>query len=83
MTRTGNAGVPQGSRRVRAGGDGRDGGGDKHDGCGYFVLDLDHDPHAIRALQAYANAARADGYEALADDLDATVRPLPGEQTDG
>lgn len=29
--------------------------GGKHDGCEYFVLDTDHDPHAPAALAAYAN----------------------------
>lgn len=48
--------------------------GGKHEGCGYFVLDMDHDPHAIPALRAYAESARADGYESLADDLDDQVR---------
>lgn len=44
--------------------------GRKHDGCRYFVLDLDHDPLAIPALRSYAVAARAAGYAALADDLE-------------
>lgn len=30
--------------------------GGKHHGCEYFVLDVDHDPHAKAALQAYAKA---------------------------
>lgn len=30
--------------------------GGKHEGCEYFVLDLDHDPLARVALQAYADA---------------------------
>lgn len=42
--------------------------GGKHHGCFYFVLDLDHDPHAKAALQAYADSCRAD-YPKLADDL--------------
>lgn len=42
--------------------------GKKHDGCFYFVLDLDHDPHARPAIQAYAISCRAD-YPRLADDL--------------
>lgn len=53
--------------------DGRDVEGEKHHGCRYFVLDLDHDPHAKPALAAYAKSARADGYTALADDLDRIV----------
>lgn len=36
--------------------DGSDATGEKHDGCEYFVLDLTHDPHAIPALCAYAQA---------------------------
>jgi len=43
--------------------------GQKHDGCEYFVLDLDHDPHALPALKAYAESCRA-SYPALARDLD-------------
>lgn len=34
--------------------DGSDAPGGKHYGCEYFVLDLDHDPHAPAALRAYA-----------------------------
>ena len=30
----------------------------KHDGCRYFVLDPQHDPYAIDALAAYADACR-------------------------
>lgn len=33
--------------------------GQKHFGCEYFVLDVDHDPHARAALIAYANACEA------------------------
>lgn len=43
---------------------------EKHDGCRYFVLDLDHDVLSRPAVAAYADAARSAGYEALADDLD-------------
>ncbi len=43
--------------------------GKKHHGCEYFVLDLDHDPHARPALVAYAASARLD-YPVLANDLD-------------
>lgn len=38
--------------------DGRDGPGDKHEGCEYFTLDLTHDPHAYAALRAYAYSCR-------------------------
>ena len=41
----------------------------KHWGCAYFVLDLDHDPHAIPAIRAYADSCERDGYAALARDL--------------
>lgn len=33
--------------------------GGKHHGCEYFVLDVNHDPYAIPALIAYANAVEA------------------------
>lgn len=49
--------------------DGSSNPGGRHDGCQYFVLDLDHDPHARTALAAYAVAAQAAGYEQLAADL--------------
>lgn len=49
--------------------DGRSAPGEKHAGCAYFVLDLDHDPLAMVALQAYEDAARKAGYHQLADDL--------------
>lgn len=49
--------------------DGRDQPGEKHDGCEHFVLDLDHDPHALPAIAAYAESCLRDGYEALAEDL--------------
>lgn len=51
--------------------DGSDTSGGKHEGCEYFVLDLTHDEHVARALRAYSKAVRADGYELLANDLDA------------
>lgn len=53
--------------------DGRDAPGEKHDGCQYFVLDLTHDPHARVAAGAYASSARADGFEALARELEALI----------
>ena len=52
--------------------DGSDQHGGKHEGCSYFVLDLDHDPHARPALKAYAKSCRAD-YPALANDLESWV----------
>ncbi len=62
--------------------DGRSAPGEKHDGCEYFVLDLDHDPHALPALKAYEDSCRAD-YPALADDIQTTrlgkqLPDLPG-----
>lgn len=48
--------------------DGSDQRGGKHEGCEYFVLDLDHDPHAMAAIKAYADSCRVD-YPMLADDL--------------
>ncbi len=42
--------------------------GRKHDGCRYFVLDLDHDPNAFAALLAYATECEADN-PILASDL--------------
>ena len=38
--------------------DGRDRGGNKHRNCRYFVLDVSHDPFAIPALRAYAEACK-------------------------
>lgn len=48
--------------------DGSDGAGGKHHCCQYFVLDLDHDPHAAAALRAYADAC-AETHPQLAADL--------------
>lgn len=49
--------------------DGRDGPGDEHEDCSYFPLDLDHDPHALPALVAYAKSAEEAGFSPLAADL--------------
>jgi hypothetical protein len=46
--------------------------GGKHHACDYFVLDLDHDPFAIPALRAYADACEAE-YPLLAADLRAKI----------
>lgn len=51
---------------------GSSGAGGKHEKCFYFVLDLDHDKHAIPALRAYA-ASCAVEFPALAGDLTAIV----------
>ena len=40
----------------------------KHITCLYYVLDLDHDRHAIPALRAYADSCESE-YPALAADL--------------
>lgn len=42
--------------------------GGKHHGCDYFVLDVTHDPFAIPALSAYAEACEKE-YPLLADDI--------------
>ena len=47
--------------------------GGKHHNCEYFVLDLDHDPHAIAAIRAYADSCGRNGYELLARDLLAKI----------
>lgn len=40
--------------------DGTSATGGKHDGCEYFVLDATHDPYAIAALIAYAEACEGE-----------------------
>ena len=52
--------------------DGSSAPGQKHAGCEYYVLDLDHDKHAIAALEAYAASCEAE-YPLLAIDLRAKV----------
>lgn len=47
--------------------DGSDALGGKHHGCEYFVLDLNHDPHAKAALQAYADACEQTHPQLAAD----------------
>lgn len=56
--------------------DGSDNPGGKHYECEYFVLDLTHDEHARPALRAYAESCRRDGYEKLADDLEARAHRM-------
>lgn len=56
--------------------DGTDAPGAKHDRCNYFVLDITHDPFAIPALKAYADACRKE-YPNLAADLDSLVNGNP------
>lgn len=48
--------------------DGSSSPGRKHEKCAYFVLDLEHDPYAIPALKAYAEACK-DKLPDLARDL--------------
>ena len=48
--------------------DGSSAQGGRHESCYYFVLDINHDPFARVALQAYLTACRY-AYPALADDL--------------
>lgn len=48
--------------------DGRDKPGEKHHGCEYFLLDLNHDKYAVPALRAYAEHCQAE-YPLLAKDL--------------
>lgn len=50
--------------------------GGKHAGCAYFVLDLEHDPFALPALHAYADACEATHPE-LAHDLRRIVTTRP------
>lgn len=52
--------------------DGKSAPGEKHDGCEYFVLDMDHDPYAIPALRAYADACEAE-FPLLAQDIRAKI----------
>lgn len=46
--------------------------GGKHEDCRYFVLDWAHDPFAIPAMKAYAEAARKE-YPLLAEDIDKMI----------
>ncbi len=57
--------------------DGQSEPGQKHYGCDYFVLDFDHDPHAMPALRAYAASCRKD-FPVLADDIERRLALLTG-----
>lgn len=59
--------------------DGRSRKGQKHHGCEYFVLDLQHDPHAIAALTAYSDSC-AESYPALSNDLKRKIFQLENKQ---
>jgi len=48
--------------------DGKSAEGEKHHNCLYFVLDVDHDEHALPALVAYEKSCKAE-YPELAKDL--------------
>lgn len=48
--------------------DGTDAPGEKHEKCRYFVLDLNHDPHAKPAILAYAKSCEKT-HPVLAQDL--------------
>ena len=48
--------------------DGSSGPGGKHEHCHYWVLDLNHDKHAIAAYRAYAESC-AEEYPVLASDI--------------
>ena len=53
--------------------------GEKHHGCRYFVIDLDHDEFAPVALKAYADAC-AHKYPRLAIDLAASASELTHDE---
>lgn len=48
--------------------DGKSAPGEKHHGCEYFLLDLNHDKYAVPALRSYAEHCQAE-YPLLAADL--------------
>ena len=50
----------------------------KHNNCQYFVLDLDHDPHALPAIKAYIESC-GEEYPILADDLQSYANILEGK----
>lgn len=62
--------------------DGRDKEGEKHHGCEYFVLDLNHDPHAIPAIRIYARACESE-YPKLSADLDEKAENYGYKYKDG
>lgn len=49
--------------------DRRDAPGEKHWECDYFVLDWNHDPHALAAIRAYIDSCASE-YPRLAKDLE-------------
>lgn len=56
--------------------DGSGDAGGKHEGCAYFVMDLEHDPFALPAMEAYAKAC-AKTHPALAEDLRRIISTSP------
>lgn len=57
--------------------DGKDGPGEKHEHCWYFLLDIAHDPHAFNALAAYVASCKTD-YPQLAADLQTRLEAANG-----
>ena len=55
---------------------------DKHIDCFYFVLDMDHDPFALPALDAYADACQST-HPGLAADVRKMVADKRKERSDG
>ena len=47
----------------------------RHPNCAHFVLDIDHDPHALPALKAYADSAEAE-HPVLAEQLRTIVHTI-------
>lgn len=59
--------------------DGSSGPNGKHEHCRYFVLDMDHDPHALPALAAYEESCKKE-YPNLAWDLREILKAHGHEQ---
>jgi hypothetical protein len=55
--------------------DGKDAAGEKHWNCQYFVLDPQHDPHAVEAMKAYIKSCAIE-YPYLAADLMKWIKRL-------
>lgn len=60
--------------------DGKSTEGQKHHGCEYFVLDLNHDKYAPYALMMYSTMCASE-YPMLADDLMEKARRILGGDT--
>lgn len=48
----------------------------KHDNCFFFVLDVNHDVHSLKALMAYIESCKLD-YPLLAKDLKGKIMDIP------